>query len=71
MEFTLIFLFTHFPFHRYEIWEIKGVIDPSISASDFNFVHIYSMASEMCKVQERYSWSEKRCKNLTPVEPQC
>ena len=68
------FLFTHFSFHRDEIWEIKGVIVPSMSASDFNFVHIilYSMASEMCKVQERYSWSERKVYEfLSPVEPQC
>ena len=32
-----------------------------IVASDFNFAHIYSMVSaEMCKVQERYSWGEKK-----------
>ena len=29
-------------------------------ASDFHFVHIYLMASEMCQVQETYSWSERK-----------
>ena len=29
------------------------------------------MASEMCKVQERYSWSERKVYEfLLPVEPQ-
>ena len=41
-------------------------------ASDFNFVDTYSMVSEMCKVQERYSWSERKAYEfLSPVEPQC